>query len=135
LARTEQVLAAQEAATLRWDDVLMLDTQDHVISTSRGNIFAFFGTRCITPDLRQCGIAGTRRQLLIENVLPRLNHVVDEQPITLEALRQADFVLISNTVRGVIEISRIEDKLFPQSALTNRIQDALTQQVASCVAR
>jgi branched-subunit amino acid aminotransferase/4-amino-4-deoxychorismate lyase len=85
--------------------------------------------------LRQCGIAGTRRQLLIENVLPRLNHVVDEQPITLEALRQADFVLISNTVRGVIEISRIEDKLFPQSALTNRIQDALTQQVASCVAR
>jgi 4-amino-4-deoxychorismate lyase len=113
----------------------MLDTQDHVISTSRGNIFAFFGARCITPDLRQCGIAGTRRQLLIENVLPRLNHVVDEQPITLEALRQADFVLISNTVRGVIEISRIEDKLFPQSALTNRIQDALTQQVASCVAR
>ena len=135
LARTEQVLAAQEAATLRWDDVLMLDTQDHVISTSRGNIFAFFGTRCITPDLRQCGIAGTRRQLLIENVLPRLNHVVDEQPITLEALRQADSVLISNTVRGVIEISRIEDKLFPQSALTNRIQDVLTQQVASCVAR
>jgi 4-amino-4-deoxychorismate lyase len=135
LARTEQVLAAQEAAAQQWDDALMLDTQDHVISTSRGNIFAFFGNQCVTPDLSQCGIAGTRRQLLIETVLPQLNYVVDEQSITLAALRQADVVLISNTVRGVVAISRIEGQHYPESALPERIQDALMQQVASWVAR
>ena len=96
----------------------MLDAQDHVISTSRGNIFAFFGTECVTPDLRQCGIAGTRRQLLIETVLPQLNHVVAEQPITLAALRQADAVLISNTVRGVVAISRIEGQALSRERLT-----------------
>jgi 4-amino-4-deoxychorismate lyase len=135
LARTEQVLAAQEAAAQQWDDVLMLDAQDHVISTSRGNIFAFFGNQCVTPDLSRCGIAGTRRQLLIETVLPQLDYVVDEQSITLAALRQADAVLISNTVRGVVAISRIEGQHLPESTLPERIQDALMQQVASWVAR
>jgi aminodeoxychorismate lyase len=135
LARTEQVLAAQEAAAQQWDDALMLDAQDHVISTSRGNIFAFFGNQCVTPDLSRCGIAGTRRQLLIETVLPQLDYVVDEQSITLAALRQADAVLISNTVRGVVAISRIEGQHLPESTLPERIQDALMQQVASWVAR
>ena len=135
LARTEQVLAAQEAAAQQWDDVLMLDAQDHVISTSRGNIFALLGHQFVTPDLSQCGIAGTRRQLLIETVLPRLNYVVDEQPITLKTLRKADAVLISNTVRGVVAISRIEDQHYPENAVAGRIQDALRQQVASWVAR
>ena len=135
LARTEQVLAAWEAGTQQWDDMLMLDAQDHVISTSRGNIFAFFGNQCVTPDLSRCGIAGTRRQLLIETVLPQLDYVVDEQSITLAALRQADAVLISNTVRGVVAISRIEGQHLPESTLPERIQDALMQQVASWVAR
>ncbi len=135
LARTEQVLAAREAATQQWDDMLMLDAQDHVISTSRGNIFAFFGNQCVTPDLSQCGIAGTRRQLLIETVLPQLNYVVDEQPLTLAMLRQADAVLISNTVRGVVAMSRIEDQHYPERAFPRRIQDALRQQVTSWVVR
>ena len=135
LARTEQVLAAQEAATQQWDDALMLDAQDHVISTSRGNIFAFFGNQCVTPDLSQCGIAGTRRQLLIETVLPQLNYAIDEQPITLTALRRADAVLISNTVRGVVAISHIEGQHYPESTLPGRIQAALMQQVASWVGR
>jgi 4-amino-4-deoxychorismate lyase len=113
----------------------MLDAQDHVISTSRGNIFAFFGNQCVTPDLSQCGIAGTRRQLLIETVLPQLNYAIDEQPITLTALRRADAVLISNTVRGVVAISHIEGQYYPESTLPGRIQAALMQQVASWVGR
>ena len=135
LARTEQVLAAQEAAAQHWDDALMLDAQDHVISSTRGNIFAFFGGQCVTPDLSQCGIAGTRRQLLIEAVLPQLNYTVDERAITLAELSKADAVLISNTVRGVIAVSRIEDQHYSKSALPRCIQDALTQQVVSCSAR
>jgi 4-amino-4-deoxychorismate lyase len=135
LARTEQVLAAQEAAAQQWDDALMLDAQDHVISTTRGNIFAFFGSQCVTPDLSQCGIAGTRRQLLIESVLPELNYSVNEQCMTLKTLREADSVLISNTVRGVVAISRIEDQHYPECTLSERVQDGLIKQVVSWVAR
>jgi branched-subunit amino acid aminotransferase/4-amino-4-deoxychorismate lyase len=68
-------------------------------------------------------------------VLPQLDYVVNEQSITLAALRQADAVLISNTVRGVVAISRIEGQHLPESTLPERIQDALMQQVASWVAR
>ena len=68
-------------------------------------------------------------------MLPQLNYVVDEQPLTLAVVRQADAVLISNTVRGIVAISRIEGQHLPESTLPERIQDALMQQVASWVAR
>ena len=73
--------------------------------------------------------------LLVEAVLPQLNYAVDERAITLAELSKADAVLISNTVRGVIAVSRIEDQHYSKGALPRCIQDALTQQVVSCSAR
>ena len=71
LARTEQVLAAAEAASDGWDDMVMLDSDDHVISSSRGNLFMLFGEKIVTPCLDVCGIAGTRRELLTK-ILPTM---------------------------------------------------------------
>ena len=72
LARTEQVLAAGEAAMAGWDDAIMLDARERVISSSRGNIVIVSGGKVLTPDLSRSGIAGTRRQLLIDFILPSL---------------------------------------------------------------
>ena len=72
LARTEQVLAAGEAATGGWDDMLMLDSDDHVISSSRANLFLLCGEKVATPCLDRCGIAGTRRELLLTELLPAM---------------------------------------------------------------
>lgn len=63
--RLEQVLAAQSVQS-GFDDVLMLDTQNNVISTSKGNIFIQLSNEWLTPDLVRCGINGIVRSQLIE---------------------------------------------------------------------
>jgi len=112
LARTEQVLAAGEAATDGWDDMLMLDSDDRVISSSRANLFMLFGEKVATPSLDRCGIAGTRRELLLTELLPAMDWVVGVRPISLAECLSADALVTTNSISGVTPITQLgESKL------------------------
>jgi len=112
LSRTEQVLAAGEAAAGGWDDMVMLDSDDHVISSSRANLFMLFGGRVATPCLDRCGIAGTRRELLLTKLLPGMNCAVEIRPISLAECLSSDALVTTNSVSGVTPITQVgESKL------------------------
>ena len=112
LARTEQVVAAAEAAIGGWDDMVMLDSDDHVISSSRANLFMLFGGEVATPCLDRCGIAGTRRELLLTKLLPGMNCAVEIRPISLAECLSADALVTTNSVSGVTPITQLgESKL------------------------
>ena len=112
LARTEQVLAAGEARRQGWDDALMQDHRGHVVSSSRANLFIFQNGHFLTPNLEACGIAGTRRQLLIDHALPRLDYGCSTQDLTLDDVLNADAVLLTNTLIGVAGVGSIADRIF-----------------------
>ena len=112
LARTEQVLAAQEAAAQGWDDVLMLDDQERVISSSRGNILLLKGKTILTPLLDRSGIEGTRRQLLVGSVLPQLGYRVDVRPVTIPDVFTADALMICNTVVGAVAVKSVNQHVY-----------------------
>ena len=112
LARTEQVLAAGEAQRQGWDDALMQDHRGHVVSSSRANLFIFENGHFLTPNLEACGIAGTRRQLLIDHALPRLGYRCSTQDLTLDDVLNADAVLLTNTLIGVAGVGSIADQVF-----------------------
>ena len=107
LARTEQVLAAAEAAAAGWDDMVMLDSDDHVISSSRANLFMLLDEKVMTPCLDRCGIAGTRRELLLTQILPALNYVFEIRPISLVECLSADALITTNSISGVTPITQI----------------------------
>lgn len=112
LARTEQVLAAAEAAAAGWDDMVMLDSDDHVISSSRANLFMLLDEKVTTPCLDRCGIAGTRRELLLTQILPALNCVFEIRPISLAECLSADALITTNSISGVTPITQLgESKL------------------------
>ena len=112
LARTEQVLAAGEAVTDGWDDMVMLDSDDHVISSSRANLFMLFGEKVATPCLDRCGIAGTRRELLLTELLPAMDCAVEIRPISLTECLSAEALVTTNSVSGVTPITQLgESKL------------------------
>lgn len=112
LARTEQVLAAAEAAAGGWDDMLMLGSDGHVISSSRANVFMLFGDKVATPCLDRCGIAGTRRELLLNKLLPSMDCAVEIRPVSLAECSSADALVTTNSVSGVTPIRRLgESKL------------------------
>lgn len=130
LARTEQVLAAVEAAKAGWDDAIMLDTRGQVISSSRGNVFIIAGEKILTPDLSRCGIAGTRRQLLIDFILPSLGLEAQICDMKWDQLITADAVVITNAVIGIAEVVAIDDTSLPADgadSIVSRIQEAMTR--------
>ena len=116
LARTEQVLAAAEAASDGWDDMVMLDSDDHVISSSRGNLFMLFGEKIVTPCLDVCGIAGTRRELLLTKILPAMDCPVEVRPILLAECLSADALITTNSVSGVTPVTQLGESLLSSCA-------------------
>ena len=111
LARTEQVLAAGEGAADGWDDMVMLDSDDHVISSSRANLFMLLGKQVVTPCLARCGIAGTRRELLLAEILPAMDYAVEIRPISLEECLSADALIATNSVSGVTPVTQIGESM------------------------
>ena len=90
----------------------MLDSDDHVISSSRANLFMLLGEKVTTPCLDRCGIAGTRRELLLTQILPALNYGFEIRPISLAECLSADALITTNSISGITPITQLgESKL------------------------
>lgn len=97
LNRLEQVLASLEWPEGEVMEGLMLDTEGLVIEGTRSNIFLTKGNSLVTPDLRNCGVDGVLRAVLLQHFAGAA--VVAD--VTLEQLQDADEVFFCNSVFGV----------------------------------
>lgn len=101
LARTEQVLAAQQAVEQGVDDVLMCGDTGQVISSSCANILVRFGRELLTPMLDGVGISGTRLRYVRETLAARHQLTVRDVHLSPEDLGDADEIMLCNSVRGI----------------------------------
>lgn len=124
LNRLENVLARAEWQDEMIFDGLLLDANDHVIECTMSNIFARFGDDLITPDLSQCGVAGVTRQRVLETA-KTFNLNAKEKNLLLSNLLKADEVLISNSLYGVFQVTRIVNKTWKPSPLAYQIRTLL----------
>jgi 4-amino-4-deoxychorismate lyase len=111
--RLEQILARGKNA-----DCIMLDEKDNVISTTAANIFMVQNNSIYTPNLDNCGILGTRRQYLIDNLDIKVKNISKKE------LLNADEVFITNAVFGILSVSSIADIKFTNT-LTTKIKNQL----------
>ena len=108
LNRLEQVLACAE-----WDDPqiaegLMLATDERLIGATAANLFLVRHGRLDTPEIRDCGVAGVMRQLVL-HAAKALELGVEVGDMGLAELRAADEIFLTNAVTGirpVIEVRR-----------------------------
>lgn len=107
LARTEQVLAAQQALEQSVDDVLMCDPAGQVVSSSCANILVRFGRELLTPILDGVGISGTRLRFVRETLAPRRQLTLRDVHLTPEDLGDADEVMLCNSVRGIQAVASL----------------------------
>lgn len=109
LNRLEQVLAAAYGKEMEVDECLMLDQSDNVISVVAGNLFIVCGGELLTPDITACGVAGTRRRLIIDRWGPAIGLNVCERPLSLTDLEVAEEVFFCNSLLGVRPVATLED--------------------------
>lgn len=109
LARTEQVVATAEAQRQQCDEALMLDQAGHWCSTASGNCFLRLDDRLLTPPLTTAGIAGTRRQAILEHWAAVCGYRCAETPITADIAAAATEAFYCNSLMGVRTIASVRD--------------------------
>lgn len=116
LNRIENVMARMEWQDDQIFDGVLLDEDDNVIECTMSNVFCREKNTLKTPALDQTGVAGvTRQQVLTVGKLLELEAI--ETTISLDTLLNADEVLISNSLFGVLQVKRINDKEWPTKGL------------------
>ena len=92
-------LAHKEAAQAGYDDVLFLNQRGEVTEGAISNIFIEKDGRLFTPPV-ECGLlAGVYRRHLLET-----RQDAEERVLTLDDLRRAETIYLTNAVRGLRKV-------------------------------
>lgn len=111
-----------EVKSQKLDD-LILTVGNEVIESSIGNIFIIKGEEINTPPLISGCVAGVMRQFVL-NFLKSGNYFVKEKEMFIEDILHADELFITNAIRGIKWVERMENKRF-HSILTQRIFNSI----------
>ena len=98
-------IAAHQSRQNKWNDALICNPSGRIAESTIANIFIVAGDDIITPPLSEGCVAGVMRRYLIET-LPG----VIQKPITIDDLRNADEVFLTNAVRGIKWVGTFEHK-------------------------
>jgi branched-chain amino acid aminotransferase len=123
IAYLDNVLAKEEARARGAEEALMLDIDGHLACASAANIFVWEGGRLITPS-GDCGIlAGITRAAILE-LAPGLGIEVREDRIEAARLTQADGAFLTNSLMGVVPLTRLDGHALPAHPMTARLAAA-----------
>jgi 4-amino-4-deoxychorismate lyase len=125
LNRLEQVLARQEWRNPQIAEGVMLDEEARVISVTQGNLFLVKNDRLYTPDLTHAGIAGVMRQLVIE-AAERLGIPLQIGDVSLEQLRRADALFVTNTLLGLCPVAGLEGRTYAVDRIPPMLRQVVT---------
>lgn len=134
LNRLEQVLAARERQQKGLDEMLMTDTSGSAISVISGNIFLVDGSQLLTPTLADCGILGTRRRLVLDELAPALGLDCLQVAMTAGDVESADEAFYCNSLRGYQPIGRYRGRRWRRYPTVERLQALYRKRLLTCAA-
>jgi 4-amino-4-deoxychorismate lyase len=127
LNRLEQVLAqmARDEAAANgepgMDEVLMLSSAGQLIGGSMSNVFLADDSGLFTPELRDCGVAGVMRRVVLEAA------AAQGMPVCVRAVARGELagvheVFVTNVRWGVQSAQLLEGRALPSDALARRLR-------------
>ena len=106
-------------------EAALLVDGDEVLEADRANVFAVRKGALFTPPLDGRILPGVTRATTIELAREEGSEVV-ERPLSLEQLREAGEVFLTNSIRGIERICEVDGvELGPQAPLTRLLAAAL----------
>lgn len=107
LNRLEQVLARNEWQSSEYAEGLMCDAQGDVIEGTMSNVFVARSNTLYTPNLATCGVEGVMRRWVLDNA-PKLDIKVIEADLSVEDIKHADEVMLTNSLIGLWPVKNFE---------------------------
>lgn len=123
LAYLDNIRARQEAQARGADDAILFNTHGALACASAANVFVWEEERLLTPPVSDGILPGIVRAAVIE--LARSMHIdAVEQTISLDRLLVAEGAFFTNSLIGIVPVSRLENRAMPAHWLTGRLQAA-----------
>lgn len=108
----DSIIAASEAVEKGFDEALFLNLAGRVACVAAGNIFALYGREIVTPPVTDGALPGIVRGFILDECGGR------ERSLDLAGLLAADAIFVTNSLRLIAPIIRVDDTMFGSG--TNR---------------
>ena len=111
----DNILEHRKCKEEGYDEVLFLNSDNEITEGSVSNIFFIKDNTIYTPSVN-CGLLdGTIRKYILKN------YSVIEGSFSSEELIKADEIFLTNSVMGIMPVSKFEGKVFKEKKLTYNI--------------
>jgi len=104
-------MAARFARQQKWDDCLVLNTNGNIADSTIANIFLVKNDLILTPDAAQGAVDGVMRKYLLEK-LRNKGYALQETAVSVEAVKDADELFLTNAVNGIRWVGSLGNKTF-----------------------
>ena len=110
-------LAALYAKEQQWNDALLLNSNGCIADSTIANLFLFKKGMLFTPALSEGCIDGVMRRYLL-TALRDSGTTVEETRIHPEELLDAEELFLTNAIRGIRWVQRLDDRLYGNTQTT-----------------
>lgn len=119
----KNTVARENARAAGYDEALFVDEQLQLLEGSVSNIFVVTGERILTPPLAMGILPGVARSQILKRWTL---HEVSEAMISVERLRSADEVFVTNALLGVMPVAWIGELSYSidKYAVTGELRSA-----------
>ena len=107
------------------DDAVLLSHDNHVLETSRGNIFILKEGSLVTPSLEDGALRGVMREQVLK-LSKNIGLIATEKKISPFDLLKADEIWITNAIQGIMAVSEYRKSTYV-SVLANKMQDEVNK--------
>jgi branched-chain amino acid aminotransferase len=116
-------LASEEARGARADEALLVSPHGSVLEGAVSNVFAVLGGELRTPPLAAGILPGVTRAMVLE-LCAAEGRPAREAPLTIEELRRADEIIVTNSVQEVVPAGTFEGRRLKGQAYGLRLREA-----------
>jgi branched-chain amino acid aminotransferase len=125
------ILALREAKARGAAEALICDARGRIAEGSTCNVFAVRGGVLHTPALEIGLLAGITRMRTLELARAEGLEVVEGE-LWPDELRGADEVFLTSSIRGVMPVGRLDDRVIPVGPVTRRLMARYAEHLAAC---
>lgn len=113
----DNILERESALKEGYDEVLFLNEKGYISEGSTSNIFIVNNKKIYTPSIESGLLPGIVREFVVSH------YDVVEKAITLEELMEAEEIFITNSLLGIMGISKINNKILKENKVTINIRE------------
>lgn len=111
LSSLTYIMAGMHARKLKCDDAFIKNDRGEIIETTNANVILLKNEKAVSPGVSQGALNGTMRKTVLA-ILNDQQWVVEERGIDIEELLDADEILLTNAIQGVVWVKGVGEQRY-----------------------